>query len=156
MAKFTLPTDLKYNRALIQDPTAYAKESGCASWLYLIGEEFASMPGGMSYAQVKQVVPISDCVVSDPPRVLNLDLARQHVKALERLPRPTLISCRTGPRASAVAYMYAGVKCGAKYEEVLAAAELDNAPFLAFAEYKEWVRSSMDSLEGEIGDITAP
>ena len=156
MAKFQLPTNLKYNRAPIQDPTAYAKESGSSSWLFLVGEEFASMRGGMSYAQVKQAVLHSDCVVSDPPRVLNLDLARQHVEALERLPRPTLISCRSGPRASAVAYMYAGLKLGAKYEEVLAAAEHDNAPFFAFAEYKEWVRSSMDSLKGEIGGMTAP
>jgi len=47
MAKFELPTDLKFNRDLIQDPGAYAKESGSSSWLYLIGEEFASMDGGM-------------------------------------------------------------------------------------------------------------
>lgn len=49
MDEFTLPASLKYNRAKIQDPTAYAKESGSASWLFLVGEEFATMPGGMSY-----------------------------------------------------------------------------------------------------------
>ena len=114
------------------------------------------MPGGISYAQVQQAVPYSVCVVSDPPRVLNLDLARQHVEALEMLPRPTLISCRSGPRASAVAYMYAGLKLGAKCEDVLAAAERDNAPFCTSAEYKEWVRSSMESLRDEIGAKTAP
>lgn len=155
MDEFTLPASLKYNRAKIQDPTAYAKESGSASWLFLVGEEFAAMPGGMSYGQVQQAVPHSACVVSDPPRVLNLDLARQHVDALEKLPRPTLITCRSGPRASAVAYMYAGLKQGVTYEEVLAAAERDNAPFCAFPEYKEWVRSSMDSLKDEVERITA-
>ena len=150
MSKFQLPANLKYNRGQIQDPTAYAQESGSSSWLCLVGAEFASMPGGMSYAQVQQAVPHSACVVSDPPRVLNLDLARQHVAALESLPRPTLISCRSGPRASAVAYMYAGLKSGAKYEEVIAAAEHENAPFCTSAEYREWVRSSMESLRGEI------
>ena len=110
------------------------------------------MPNGMSYLQVQQATLESRCVVSDPPRVLNLDLARQHVEALEKLPRPTLISCRSGPRASAVAYMYAGLKQGASYEEVLSAAERDNAPFCAFEEYKDWVRSSMDSLKDDVGN----
>jgi hypothetical protein len=146
MPEFHLPTDLLFNRGAIQDPSAYAKERGSASWLFLVGEEFASMPGGMSYAQVQQAVASSARVVSDPPRVLDLDLARQHVDALEELPRPTLISCRTGPRASAVAYMYAGLKQGATPEEVLTAAANDDAPFYTFAEYREWVRASIESL----------
>lgn len=51
--------------------------------------------------------------------------------------------------------MYAGLKQGVTYEEVLAAAERDNAPFCAFPEYKEWVRSSMESLKDEVERITA-
>jgi hypothetical protein len=93
-------------------------------------------------------------VVSDPPRVLNLDLARQQIEALEQLPRPTLISCRTGPWASAVEYMYAGLKAGATPDEVLAAAEKDAAPFCASKEYQEWVRSSMESLRGTVDHET--
>jgi hypothetical protein len=150
MAGFELPTDLMYNRGAIEDPSAYARERGFASWLFLVGEEFASMPGGMSYDQVQQSVPVSARVVSDPPLELDLDLARQHVAALDQLPRPTLISCRSGPRASAVAYMYAGLEAGATPAEVLAAAESDDAPFCAFASYKEWVRSSMESLKGTV------
>ena len=150
MADFQLPKDLKFNRGLIQDPSAYAKEAGSSSWLFLVGEEFASMPGGISYDQVQEAVPNSARVVSDPPRVLNLDLARQHVEALEHLPRPTMISCRTGPRASAVAYMYAGLKVGATPDEVITAAERDDAPFCASTEIKEWIRSSMESLKGTI------
>lgn len=146
MTEFHLPTNLLYNKGPIQDPSAYVKENGSASWLFLVGEEFASMPGGMSYAQVQEAVPCSARVVSDPPRVLDLDLARQHVDALDHLPRPTLISCRSGPRASAVAYMYAGLKGGATPTEVLAAAERDAAPFCAFPEIQEWVRASMESL----------
>ena len=146
MTDFQLPKDLRYNRGMIEDPVAYAKEAGSASWLFLVGDEFASMPGGMSYAQVEGAVPVSRQVVSDPPRVLDLALARQHVAALDALPRPTLISCRSGPRASAVAYMYAGLKAGALPEEVLAAAEQEQAPFCASEECKEWVRASMESL----------
>ena len=150
MNRFQLPRDLMYNRGAIQNPSAYAKEIGCASWLFLVGEEFAAMPGGMSYDQVQQSVPVSARVVSDPPLELDLNLARQHVAALEQLPRPTLISCRTGPRASAVAYMYAGLKAGATPAEVVASAELDGAPFCAFPAYREWLRSSMESLRGSV------
>jgi hypothetical protein len=149
MSEFKLPPDLKYNRGMIQDPDAYAKESGCASWLFLVGEEFASMPGGISYDQVQQAMPQAARVISDPPRVLDLDLARQHVDALDHLPRPTLISCRSGPRASAVAYMYAGLKQGANAEDVIAAAEEDKAPFCASEDYKSWVRASMGTLREE-------
>ncbi len=151
MADFKLPTDLKHNTAMVQNPSEYAKESGCASWLFLVGDEFATMPGGISYAQVQQAIPQSARVVSDPPRVLNLDLARQHIKALDELPRPTLITCRTGPRAAAVAYMYAGLKSNATYDQVIAAAEKADAPFCKFPECREWVKSSMDALKNEVG-----
>ena len=150
MSTFQLPSDLSYNRGQVQDPGAYAKERGVASWLFLIGEEFASMPGGISYAQVQRAVPYSARVISDPPRVLDLQLAREQMAALETLPRPTLVTCRTGPRASAAAYLYAGLKRGASYEEVLAAAEQDYAPFCASAEIKEWLRSSLKTLRGEV------
>src|SRR5215510_6753720 len=113
MKTFELSEDLKYNNGFIKDPGAYLKNSGCTSWLFLVGEEFSTMENGMSYQQVQEATPYSVNVISDPPRVLDLDLARKHVAALDALPRPTLISCRTGPRASAVAYMYSGLKEGA-------------------------------------------
>ena len=153
MKKFELPSDLSFNKGLIQDPTTYIKEVGCKSWLYLVGQEFAKMPGGISYEQVQAATPDCMNVVSDPPRVLTLNLARQHVEALNILPRPTLISCRTGPRAAAVAYMYSGLKAGAEPDEVLAAAERDHALFVQFEEYKEWVRSSIESLRKESGKV---
>lgn len=156
MTGFRLPDDLRYNRGPIQDPDAYARKMGSASWLFLVGDEFASMPGGMSYAQVQQAVPRSARVVSDPPRVMDLELARRHVEALEQLPRPTLISCRAGPRASAVAYLYAGLKLGAMPAEVLAAATEDEAPFCAFPDLQEWVRSSMGALRNTGTSSTVP
>ena len=151
MEHFHLLKDLHFNRGKIQNPAAYLEESGCISWLFLVGEEFATMEGGMSYEQVREATPESINVISDPPRVLNLDLAKQHVEALDALPRPTLISCRTGPRASAVAYMYSGLKLGADPDEVLAQAEEDQAPFVQFEEYKDWVRSSLNTLR-EVSD----
>ena len=149
MKNFKLLDGLRYNKGLIKDPSNYLKEVECKSWLYLVGEEFAKMDGGMSFDQVKSATHDSINVISDPPQVLNLDLARQHVNALDSLPRPTLISCRTGPRASAVAYMYSGLKLGAEPDEVLEMAEKDQAPFIQFDEYKEWVRSSIESLRKE-------
>jgi hypothetical protein len=59
MKKFELPRDLSFNKGLIQDPTTYIKEIGCKSWLYLVGQEFSQMPGGMSYEQVQAATPIA-------------------------------------------------------------------------------------------------
>lgn len=149
MPKFILPAELKFNRGPIADPAAFARESGFDAWLFLVGDEFASMPGGISFSQVQAAVTHTARVISDPPRVLSLELARQHVKALDELPRPTLITCRAGPRSSAVAYLYAALKQGAEYEDVLAAARQDNAPFCAHPENCEWLRSSLQALRAE-------
>src|SRR5690349_24422661 len=118
MTGFATPTDLMNNRGLIADPEAFARERGSASWLYLCGEEFASMEGGMSYADVERSVPVAANVVSDPPTPLDLDLARRQIEALDGLPRPTLVTCRTGPRSSALMYLYSGLKAGASPEEI--------------------------------------
>lgn len=151
MKKFELPRDISFNVGNVADPRALAKERQAASWLYLCGEEFAAMDGGMSYAQVQDAVASSVNVVSDPPRVLNLELARQQVRALDELPRPTLVTCRAGPRSSAVAYMYSGLRAGADADAVIAEAERENAPFVTSDEYKEWVRASMAALRREEG-----
>jgi hypothetical protein len=87
VAEFETPKDLMHNRGLIADPLAFAQESGAVSWLYLCGEEFASMEGGMSYTDVEQAVPVSANLVSDPPTPLELALARRQIEALDTLPR---------------------------------------------------------------------
>jgi hypothetical protein len=143
---FETPTDLMHNRGLIEDPQAFARERGAESWLYLCGEEFASVDGGMSYADVEAAVPVSANVVSDPPVPLSLDLAQQQIGALEGLPRPTLVTCRTGPRSSALIYLYAGLKQGASADEVIARAEADNAPWAQSDELRAWVTESLDRL----------
>lgn len=146
MAGFETPTDLLNNRGLIDDPDAFAREHGAASWLYLCGEEFASMEGGMSYADVERAVPVSANVVSDPPTPLDLDLARRQIEALDGLPRPTLVTCRTGPRSSALIYLYAGLRAGASAEEVLARAEADGALFVHSDELCAWVTDGLEQL----------
>src|SRR5262245_34591685 len=134
------------NRGLIGDPEAFAREKGAASWLYLCGEEFASIEGGMSYADVERAVPVSANVVSDPPTPLDLDLARRQIDALEELPRPTLVTCRTGPRSSALIYLYAGLRSGAPAEDVLARAEADGAAFVQSDELRGWVSDGLEQL----------
>lgn len=146
MAEFESPTDLKFDRGLIADPQAFARDANAASWLFLCGEEFAAIEGGMSYASVQAAVAQSVNVVSDPPRELDMDLARQHVAALDELPRPTLVTCRTGPRSSAVVYLYAGLRAGATADEVLARAERDSAPFTGSDDLKAWVTQGLDEL----------
>jgi hypothetical protein len=146
MAGLESPTDLKFNRGPIANPEAFARDADAASWLFLCGEEFAAMEGGMSYADVQAAVPESANIVSDPPRVLDMDLARRHVAALDQLPRPTLVTCRAGPRSSALVYLYAGLKAGASADEVLERAEADDAPFAGSDELKAWVEQGLDEL----------
>ena len=146
MSTFETPTDLMNNRGLIASPEAFAREKGAASWLYLCGEEFASMEGGMSYEDVQRAVPVSANVVSDPPTPLDLDLARKQIEALDGLPRPTLVTCRTGPRSSALIYLYAGLQAGASAEDVFARAEADDAAFVKSDELRTWVASGLEQL----------
>jgi hypothetical protein len=143
---FETPTDLLNNRGLIADPVAFAQERDAASWLYLCGEQFASMEGGMSYADVERAVPVSANVVSDPPVALDLELARRQIEALDGLPRPTLVTCRTGPRSSALIYLYAGLRAGAPAADVLARAEEDDAPFVRSDELRAWVTDGLEQL----------
>ena len=146
MAGLETPTGLIFNRGPIADPEAFARDAGAASWLYLCGEEFAAMEGGMSYADVEAAVPESENVVSDPPRVMDMDLARRHVAAMDRLPRPTLVTCRKGPRSSAAVYLYAGLRAGATADEVLARADADGAPFAGSDDLRAWVTQGLDEL----------
>jgi hypothetical protein len=146
VADFESPAGLTHNRGLIADPESFAREQGAASWLFLCGEAFASMEGGMSYAEVQRAVPVSANVVSDPPTPLGLDLARRQIEALDGLPRPTLVTCRTGPRSSALIYLYAGLQAGASAEDVLARAEADDAPFVQSDELRAWVANGLEQL----------
>ncbi len=146
MANFAGPAEMKFNRGLIADPEAFARDADAASWLFLCGEEFAAMESGLSYASVQAAVPASANIVSDPPQVLDMDLARRQLAALEKLPRPTLVTCRTGPRSSALVYLYAGLRAGATPEEVLSRAEADGAPFAGFEDLKAWVAQGLVEL----------
>jgi hypothetical protein len=147
MSSFETPTDLIHNHGLIDDPAAFARDHDAASWLFLCGEAFASMDGGMSYGQVQDAVAESANVVSDPPVVPDMDLARRQIAALDPLPRPTLVTCRTGPRSSALIYLYAGLREGASADDVIGRAEEDGAPWSQSDELKAWVRQGLDELE---------
>jgi hypothetical protein len=146
VTEFQRPTDLTHNRGLIADPTAFANDAGAASWLYLCGEEFAGMEGGMSFVEVQSAVQISVNLVADPPRPFDMDVARRGVAALDELPRPTLVTCRTGPRSSALVYLYAGLRAGASADEVLARAESDDAPFIGAEPLRAWVLQGLAEL----------
>jgi protein tyrosine phosphatase (PTP) superfamily phosphohydrolase (DUF442 family) len=146
VSSFEVPIGLMNNRGLVADPEGFAREQGAASWLFLCGEEFASVEGGMSYADVERAVPVSANVVSDPPTPLDLDLARRQIAALDELPRPTLVTCRTGPRSSALIYLYAGLRAGASAEDVFARAEADDATFMKSDELRAWVADGLEQL----------
>src|SRR3954447_15473264 len=143
---FAGPEGLTFNRGLIADPETFARDANAASWLFLCGEAFAEIDGGMSYDSVRAAVPQSANVVSDPPRTLNMDLARRQVAALDELPRPTLVTCRTGPRSSALVYLYEGLRSGETPEQLLSRAESDGAPFVHSADCRLWVEQGLREL----------
>lgn len=146
MSGFQGPTGLTHNRELIADPAAFAKDAGAQSWLFMCGEEFAGMEGGMSFADVQPAVRESVNLIADPPRPFDMDVARRGIAALDELPRPTLVTCRTGPRSSALVYLYAGLRSGASADEVLARAEADGAPFTQAEPLKAWVVRGLAEL----------
>ena len=43
----SVPADTYQGRGLIADPQRFARDAGAASWLFLCGEEFAAMEGGI-------------------------------------------------------------------------------------------------------------
>jgi hypothetical protein len=149
MASFEVPADLSFNRGLIADPTTFARDADARSWLFLCGEEFAEMEGGMSFAQVQAAVAESENIVADPPRPFDVDAARELMAAIDRLPRPTLVTCRTGPRSSAAVYLYAGLRAGASASEVLARADADAAPFTRSKELRAFVTEGLQELAPE-------
>jgi hypothetical protein len=148
---FERPADLIHNRGLIADPEAFAGDARAASWLYLCAPQFAEMEGGMSYASVQAAVADSANIVSDPPVEMDMELARRQVEALDRLPRPTLVTCRTGPRSSALVYLYAGLRSGATADQVLQRAIDDDAPFARSDELRAWVAQGLDELASRPG-----
>jgi protein tyrosine phosphatase (PTP) superfamily phosphohydrolase (DUF442 family) len=103
------------------------------------------MEGGMSYADVQAAVPASENIAVDTIP-LTMDIARQQVAALDNLPRPTLVTCRVGPKSAALVYLYAGLKAGASADDVIARAEADGAPFVQAEPLKAWVAQGLNEL----------
>lgn len=56
------------------------------------------------------------------------------------------MTCGTGPRSSALVYLYAGLHSGAPAEDVFACAEADDAPFMQSDELRAWVASGLEQL----------
>jgi hypothetical protein len=146
MPAFDTPTELLHNRGLIADPEAFAHDNTAESWLFLCGTDFAAMDGGMSYEQVQHAVGAAENIVADPPAPFDLDTVREGIAALDRLPRPTLVTCRTGPRSSALVYIYAGLQEKASADDVLARADADGAPFMQAEPLRNLVRQSIEEL----------
>lgn len=146
MAAFETPTDLTNNHGLVTDAAAFAREHDAASWLYLCGAEFEAMDEGLSYDDIQAAVGSAARVVSDPPVVLDMDLARRQIAALDELPRPTVVTCRTGPRSSALIYLYAGLRTHASPDDVIARATADGAPWADNDAIKAWVTQGLNEL----------
>ncbi len=146
MEEFRLPSDLSFNRGPIADARAFAEDTGVQSWLFMCGEEFAAMDGGMAYAEVQSAVTVSENIVADPPRAFGLEAVQELVEALGRLPRPTAVTCRAGPRSSVVAYVAAGLASGASADAVLSAADRDDAPFTGSEDLRGLVRQAIEEL----------
>ena len=56
------------------------------------------------------------------------------------------MTCRTGPRSSALIYLYAGLQAGASADDVLARAEADDAAWTKSDELRAWVADGLEQL----------
>ena len=108
--------------------------------------ETATRPERFTAAAVIAAVPESENIVSDPPQVFDVDRVRELIAAIDRLPRPTLVTCRAGPRSSAAVYLYAGLRAGASADEVLARADADGAPFAGVDDLRALVTQGLQEL----------
>ena len=142
---FETPTDLMHNR-MIADPEAFARERDAASWLFLCGEEFASMEGGMSYADVERAVPVSANVVPIRPTPTRPRSRPAADRGARRLPRP---SARDVPdRASLRRFDLPLCRAarGGVGRRRAARAEADDAPFAGSEDIRTWLTEGPQQL----------
>jgi hypothetical protein len=75
---------------------------------------------------------------------LSLPLADSLCRALDDLPRPTLVTCMSGARATAVSRMYLARRRGVGAEEVIEAAEEKKEAWLKNAKLVAWMRKCLN------------
>ena len=56
------------------------------------------------------------------------------------------MTCLTGPRSSALIYLYSGLQAGASAEDVFAGARADDAAFVQSDELRAWVADGLEQL----------
>lgn len=96
--------------------------------------------------------PFSSDTSSDNllPRPLNaLSIYSKFEKALTSIPRPTVITCKSARRASAVFAAYDAVKYKKSYETVLSESEMASLKFLSLDSLKNWVKDVIESKGGD-------
>mmetsp|Transcript_24199 Transcript_24199/g.39163 ORF Transcript_24199/g.39163 Transcript_24199/m.39163 type:complete len:347 (+) Transcript_24199:32-1072(+) len=76
----------------------------------------------------------------------NLELARALVAALEELPRPLVLQCRSANRASAPLAMYLAKKNQWTADQTQEYGEKSELPFVGVPKLAEWVRNYVESL----------
>ena len=136
---FETPTDLRHNRGLIDDPETFAKEADAASWLFSLRPGVRGDEGGISYEQVQSAVPESlEHRLRSAALMGHGTRPRARCRARHDAP-PDTRHLPTGPRSSALVYLYAGLQERASADEVIARAEADGAPFTGSDELKAWV-----------------
>eukprot|EP00518_Triparma_eleuthera_P007455 CAMPEP_0182469546 /NCGR_PEP_ID=MMETSP1319-20130603/17250_1 /TAXON_ID=172717 /ORGANISM="Bolidomonas pacifica, Strain RCC208" /LENGTH=757 /DNA_ID=CAMNT_0024669863 /DNA_START=121 /DNA_END=2394 /DNA_ORIENTATION=- len=80
---------------------------------------------------------------------LSLSLADSLCRCLDDLPRPTLVSCMSGARATAVSRMYLARRRGVRAEEVLSTAEEKKEAWVRNAKLVTWMKECLSD-----GDTT--
>ena len=146
MTDFETPTDLMNNRGLIADPEAFAREKGAASWLFLCGEEFASRRAACRTQTSSAPCPWRR-MSSRTRRFSSTSTSpASRSRRSTACPGRPLVTCRTGPRSSALIYLYAGLQAGASAEDVFARAEADDAAFVKSDELRAWVADGLEQL----------
>ena len=123
-------------------PTDFSAVNG---WLNLIPEKNYTFPDPSSVPFLAADKKCDSRFVSVEADALTAPLIDDLVAALDALPRPALISCKSGSRATAVARLYAARKLNATSEVVLLAARAKKEAWLNNAKLVAWVTSNLPS-----------
>lgn len=111
---------------------------GAAAVLVLTAEGGGADTCGMSLTALRAACPL---VLHHPvdPGALTTALAQHLVDALAAAPAPTLIVCKTGRRAEAVAALFAGAQLRASATDVIAAATARSEKWVESQQLRGWV-----------------
>ena len=146
LADYTDPAANEFLVSGTEDLPYFGKVNG---WLKLIPEESYSFADPATVPFLDADKKCNSVMVSVEADSLTSPLVDSLIAALDALPRPALISCKSGARATAVARLYAARKLNATSEVVLRAAIAKKEPWTNNEKLVQWIKDNLPKERAE-------